>query len=193
MRRGAWVPGTSLPSGLYKRHGGGPGGIRARRAGPARRRPASRPNPPYAQVPLPPGAMAPQSVTHCSFRVKAAARLWKRLGSSKPQQSAADMCGTSLAERVGGQTAVDRSTCSRLTSRRSPVRAGHRPLPRSLLHESPIARAWRRGRGVRDARGRVGRRPEAQQAPAERDGADREPRQPERHAGNHVAQPVHVE
>ena len=34
MRRGAWVPGTTLPSGLYKRHGGGPGGIRARRAGP---------------------------------------------------------------------------------------------------------------------------------------------------------------
>src|SRR5918994_7537235 len=67
MRRGAWVPGTSLPSGLYNRHGGGPGGIRARRAGPARRPPASRPNPPYAQVSWPPGLVA--------LRVRGAATL----------------------------------------------------------------------------------------------------------------------
>jgi hypothetical protein len=39
MRPGAWVPGTSLPSGLL-----------ARRAGPARRPPASRPNPPWGDA-----------------------------------------------------------------------------------------------------------------------------------------------
>ena len=58
---------------------------------------------------------------------EAGAIMWKRSGSGKPQQSAAAMCGTSLAERSERQTAVDRSSCSRLTSRRSPVRAGHRP------------------------------------------------------------------
>jgi hypothetical protein len=56
--------------------------------------------------------------------------IWKRSGSGKPQQSAADMCAPSLAERPERQTAVDRSSRSRLTSRRSPVRAGHRPSSR---------------------------------------------------------------
>ena len=56
--------------------------------------------------------------------------MWKRCGSGKPQQSAAARGGTSLAERNERQTAADRSSCSRLTSRRSPVRAGHRPSPR---------------------------------------------------------------
>jgi hypothetical protein len=55
------------------------------------------------------------------------ARVRKRLGSGKAQQSAAAVRGKSLAERIERQTAVDRSSCSRLTSRRSPVRAGHRP------------------------------------------------------------------
>ena len=43
------------------------------------------------------------------------------------------MCGPSLAERPERQAAVDRSRCSRLTSRRSPVRAGHRPSSRARL------------------------------------------------------------
>ena len=43
------------------------------------------------------------------------------------------MCGPSLAERPERQAAVDRSSCSRLTSRRSPVRAGHRPSSRARL------------------------------------------------------------
>ena len=43
---------------------------------------------------------------------------------SKAQQLYAE---TSLAERNERQAAVDRNSCSRLTSRRSPVRAGHRP------------------------------------------------------------------
>jgi Phage integrase family len=60
--------------------------------------------------------------------VKAEALMWKRSGSGKPQQAAAAMRGPSLAERRRRQEAVDRSTCSRLTSRRSPVRARHRPL-----------------------------------------------------------------
>ncbi|MCE3249692.1 MAG: hypothetical protein K0R41_3517, partial [Geminicoccaceae bacterium] len=57
-----------------------------------------------------------------------AQREWKRCGSGKPQQSAAALFGSSLAERAERQTAVRRSTCSRLTSKRSPVRAGHRPF-----------------------------------------------------------------
>ena len=48
--------------------------------------------------------------------------VWKR-------QTAAAECDSSLAERPKRQAAVDRSRCSRLTSRRSPVRAGHRPSP----------------------------------------------------------------
>jgi hypothetical protein len=43
------------------------------------------------------------------------------------QHSAANERASSLAERFERQMAVDRSTCSRLISRRSPVRAGHRP------------------------------------------------------------------
>ena len=58
---------------------------------------------------------------------------WKRLGSGKPQQSAAATRDESLHERYWRQAAVDRSSCSRLTSRRSPVRAGHRPYSRATL------------------------------------------------------------
>jgi hypothetical protein len=57
-------------------------------------------------------------------RVNAAAIVWKRCGSDKPQQSAADTCGASLAERAERQAALDGSRSSRLTSSRSPVRAG---------------------------------------------------------------------
>ena len=53
--------------------------------------------------------------------------MWKRCGSGKPQQSAAANSAMWLAEPSERQAAVDRSSCSRLTSRRSPVRAGHRP------------------------------------------------------------------
>jgi hypothetical protein len=56
--------------------------------------------------------------------------MWKRFGSDKPQQNAAARRAWSLPERLQRQAAVDRSSCSRLTSRRSPVRAGHRPSPR---------------------------------------------------------------
>ena len=56
--------------------------------------------------------------------------MWKRCGGHKPQQNAAASRGESLVQRSERQTAVDRSSCSRLTSRRSPVRAGHRPSPR---------------------------------------------------------------
>jgi hypothetical protein len=59
--------------------------------------------------------------------------VWKRFGSGKPQQRAAAMCDPPLAERAERQAAVDRSTCSRLTSRRSPVRAGHRPFSRARV------------------------------------------------------------
>jgi hypothetical protein len=51
---------------------------------------------------------------------------WKR-------QTAADRSSYRrplAAERPERQAAVDRSSCSRLTSRRSPVRAGHRPSSR---------------------------------------------------------------
>ena len=37
------------------------------------------------------------------------------------------------------QLAADRSTCSRLTSRRSPVRAGHRPYSRLALRRETAA------------------------------------------------------
>src|SRR5215213_9903303 len=48
------------------------------------------------------------------------------------------MCGPSLAERSERQPAADGNTCSRLTSRRSPVRAGHRPSSRPL----PTRECW---------------------------------------------------
>jgi hypothetical protein len=73
---------------------------------------------------------APSSLgqrTDCFYRVKAGAIMWKRCGSGKPQQSAANWARRSLSERHRRQAAADRSSCSRLTSRRSPVRAGHRP------------------------------------------------------------------
>ena len=65
-------------------------------------------------------------------------RVWKRLGSGKPQQSAVADCGRSLTTRIERQVAVDRSTCSRLTSRRSPVRAGHHPSLRSPLQKRNV-------------------------------------------------------
>jgi hypothetical protein len=62
-------------------------------------------------------------------------------GSGLEAQSAAAVRGKSLAERIERQTAVDRSSCSRFTSRRSPVRAGHRPYSRQLSDaEPPLAR-----------------------------------------------------
>jgi hypothetical protein len=67
----------------------------------------------------------------CPSRVQAGAIMWKRCGSDKPQQNAAAMGGTSLAEWPERQAAVDRSSCSRLTSKRSHVRAGHRPSSRA--------------------------------------------------------------
>ena len=80
--------------------------------------------------------------THCCYRVKVSPLMWKRLGSDKPQQSAAARRVPSLATRSERQAAADRSRCSRLTSRRSPVRAGHRPsahLSRTVPH-SPANR-----------------------------------------------------
>ena len=66
---------------------------------------------------------------------------------SRPQQTAADaaaMCGPSLAEQTERQAAVDRSSCSRLTSRRSPVRAGHRPSRRSPPSDADrLPSSWR--------------------------------------------------
>jgi hypothetical protein len=59
----------------------------------------------------------------------------KRARSTKPQQRAAARRSSWLPEPSERQAAVDRSSCSRLTSRRSPVRAGHRP--------SSGARFWR--------------------------------------------------
>ena len=59
------------------------------------------------------------------------ATMWKRFGSGKPQQSAALWRDHRSRERPERQAAVDRSICSRLTSRRSPVRARHRPSPSS--------------------------------------------------------------
>jgi hypothetical protein len=85
----------------------------------------------------------------------------KRCGSDKPQQSAAAKRDLSLGEPSGRQTAADRSSCSRLTSRRSPVRAGHRPFTARRLHGvlgilmsvatehlSPAARAFRAAHGA---------------------------------------------
>jgi hypothetical protein len=80
--------------------------------------------------------------------------MWKLFGSDKPRQSAVDMCGPSLAERIERQAAVDRSSCSRLTSRRSPVRAGHRPFAARALNSVPgILIAWQ----LSDCRRRRGR------------------------------------
>jgi predicted enzyme related to lactoylglutathione lyase len=42
--------------------------------------------------------------------------MWKRGESGQPQQSAAGMCGPSLAGRPERQASVDRNSCSRLTS-----------------------------------------------------------------------------
>jgi hypothetical protein len=58
--------------------------------------------------------------------------MWKLFGSGKPQQNAVHMRGPALLERSERQAAVDGSSCSRPTSRRSPVRAGHRPSLRQL-------------------------------------------------------------
>jgi hypothetical protein len=71
--------------------------------------------------------------------------VWKRCGSDKPQQSAAAKCDSSLAERHERQAAVDRSSCSRLTSRRSPVRAGHRPLARVRLRSETATSRYAHG------------------------------------------------
>ena len=73
--------------------------------------------------------------------------MWKRCGSDTPQQTAAAMGASPLVERLERRTAVDRSSCSRLTSRRSPVRAGHRPIlpgnspPRNRLARLTTCRA----------------------------------------------------
>ena len=74
---------------------------------------------------------------------------------------------TPLAERPERQAAVDRSRCSRLTSRRSPVRAGHRPSSRARLEAEPrpshrrttsrngaVEALWKRG-AARRSRGGV--------------------------------------
>ena len=50
--------------------------------------------------------------------------MWKRFGSDKPPQSAAPARGKSLTERPERETAANRSSCSRLTSRRSPFEPG---------------------------------------------------------------------
>src|SRR5215210_2590947 len=88
--------------------------------------------------------------------------MWKRRGSGKPQQTPAAMEGSSLAERPERQAAVDRSSCSRLTSRRSPVRAGHRPSARNRFRsETPgflLLGAELEDRVALGDRGRVGRR-----------------------------------
>jgi hypothetical protein len=65
--------------------------------------------------------------------------MWKRCGSGKPQQTAAANSAMWLAEPSERQAAVDRSSCSRLTSRRSPVRAGHRPSSRSRFRSGTAA------------------------------------------------------
>jgi hypothetical protein len=87
------------------------------------------------------------------------ARIWKRLGSDKPQQRAAAMCGPSLVERLRRQTAADRSSCSRLTSRRSPVRAGHRPSSRATLRRGTAASTPDHCRLSREAQAGVRTRP----------------------------------
>ena len=50
--------------------------------------------------------------------------MWKRCGSDRPQQSAAAWGERSLAEAPERQTAVDRSTCSRLQARGRPFEPG---------------------------------------------------------------------
>jgi hypothetical protein len=65
-------------------------------------------------------------------------RIWKRLGSGKPQQSAATR-RPRLAGARERRAAVDRSACSRLTSRRSPVRARHRRFSRVRLRSGTAA------------------------------------------------------
>ena len=67
--------------------------------------------------------------------------MWKRAGSDKPQQSAAAMCDSSLDERPKRQTAVDRSSCSRLQAGGRPFEPGtpilRSPLPkRNLCHRA---------------------------------------------------------
>jgi hypothetical protein len=76
--------------------------------------------------------------------------MWKRFGSGRPQQSAAALCDLRPGKRGERQAAGDRSNCSRLTSRRSPVRAGHRPLRGSAprIPPCPASRPpsrWRPG------------------------------------------------
>jgi hypothetical protein len=61
-----------------------------------------------------------------AFSLQSTRIMWNSGGSGQPQQSAAAMCGPALAERTERLAAVDRRRCSRLTSRRSPVRAGKR-------------------------------------------------------------------
>jgi len=77
---------------------------------------------------------------------------WKRPGSDRPQQGAAATRGSPLAERPERQAAVDRGSCSRLTSRRSPVRAGHRPS--SDASALPFAAASSAGRRLRERPGK---------------------------------------
>ena len=60
---------------------------------------------------------------------RAAARV-EALGKRRTAAERSGYLGSPLAERSERQTAVDRSRCSGLTSRRSPVRARHRPSPR---------------------------------------------------------------
>ena len=77
---------------------------------------------------LPAGLTAREPVADTTSRL-----MWKLCGSDKLQQSAAAKRDLSLGEPSGRQTAADRSSCSRLTSRRSPVRAGHRPFSRARV------------------------------------------------------------
>jgi hypothetical protein len=80
------------------------------------------------------------------------------LQRNEPQQSAAAMCGPSLAERSERLTVVDHSTCSRLTSRRSPVRGlPLHPLKRSRRSGA----AWPSAACRVDGGGRRARRPPA--------------------------------
>ena len=85
----------------------------------------------------------------------------------------------------------------RLDQNRRPDPRLHRPLlhPNQRLTTLAGHRTRRRRDDLasRDAVGLLRRRAEAQQAPAERDGADREPRAAERQTRDHVAQPVHAE
>ena len=60
----------------------------------------------------------------------------ERSGRDKPQQTAAARRARALAEPLERQVAANRSTCSRLTSRRSPGRAGHRRSSREA-HSRP--------------------------------------------------------